>query len=405
MALQLDELAKRPGIVVVGSSNVGKRTLLSRLLDLDFEDASDSSAEVLSYGWTINTKYYTADVSIWMVHLDDGFSTLRLPVLDNLVALVMVFDLNDLSSFETLQDWVSRTDLRKFDIMVCIGNKADLLPGHFAHSEYRKRLQKHGSSSNGSHNEFLDFGILDTEGSSLLGDEKPSWDIRRSCLDWCIQNKIEYVEACAANAEFDKCLSIDGDSQGVERLYGALSAHMWPGMVLKSGDKIAEPYQPEKEDLSEEESDFELEYEILSAGSAEPWDDTEDWVSANNPLTSSDTNGVNSSTVSDQNHGHESALNALDVQRSIPKAQVIEKLDTTEAPESDTITSDKCSEMDGSAHLGFEDLEHLMNEIGNMRQNVRLMPDFQRREMAAMLAMKMASMFGDGSSDEEGLDR
>lgn len=42
-------------------------------------------------------------------------------------------------------------------------------------------------------------------------------------------------------------LSVDGDSQGVERLYGALSAHMWPGMQLKSGDKINNPSLPEQE--------------------------------------------------------------------------------------------------------------------------------------------------------------
>ena len=45
-------------------------------------------------------------------------------------------------------------------------------------------------------------------------------------------------------------LSVDGDSQGVERLYGALSAHMWPGMVLKSGDRISQPYTPEKEGVT-----------------------------------------------------------------------------------------------------------------------------------------------------------
>jgi len=50
--------------------------------------------------------------------------------------------------------------------------------------------------------------------------------------------------------------------------------------------------------------------------------------------------------------------------------------------------------------LDLEDLEHLMSEIGNMRAGLRLMPDFQRREMAAKLAMKMASIFG-GDSDEE----
>lgn len=43
-------------------------------------------------------------------------------------------------------------------------------------------------------------------------------------------------------------LSVDGDSQGVERLYGALSAHMWPGMLLKSGDRISEPSLPEQEE-------------------------------------------------------------------------------------------------------------------------------------------------------------
>lgn len=42
-------------------------------------------------------------------------------------------------------------------------------------------------------------------------------------------------------------LSVDGDSQGLERLLGALSAHMWPGMILKSGNKITAPFLVEKE--------------------------------------------------------------------------------------------------------------------------------------------------------------
>ncbi|GLT67410.1 hypothetical protein SLA2020_397240 [Shorea laevis] len=41
---------------LVGSSNVGKRTLLSRLLSVDFDDVSESSSEVLVHGWTIDTK-------------------------------------------------------------------------------------------------------------------------------------------------------------------------------------------------------------------------------------------------------------------------------------------------------------------------------------------------------------
>jgi hypothetical protein len=47
--------------------------------------------------WTINTKYYTADVAVWMAHLHDGFSVENLPAFQRMTALVMVFDMNDVS--------------------------------------------------------------------------------------------------------------------------------------------------------------------------------------------------------------------------------------------------------------------------------------------------------------------
>lgn len=63
---------------------------------------------------------------------------------------------------------------------------------------------------------------------------------------------------------------------------------------------------------------------------------------------------------------------------------------------------DKALESDELVPSDFDDLEQLMSEIGNIRANLRLMPDFQRREMAAKMAFKMAAMFGGGSDDEEG---
>lgn len=51
----------------------------------------------LSNRWTIDTKYYSADLSIWMADLDDEFSLSSLPVSKHLDALVMVFDLSDVS--------------------------------------------------------------------------------------------------------------------------------------------------------------------------------------------------------------------------------------------------------------------------------------------------------------------
>lgn len=45
--------------------------------------------------WTIDTKYYSADLSIWTAHLDEGFSFGALPNFKQLAALVMVFDMSD----------------------------------------------------------------------------------------------------------------------------------------------------------------------------------------------------------------------------------------------------------------------------------------------------------------------
>ncbi|XVE50206.1 hypothetical protein DITRI_Ditri01bG0143200 [Diplodiscus trichospermus] len=399
-----DGIEKRPSIFVVGCPNVGKRTLISRLASVEFEEEEGDDSQVVVNGWTINTKYYTADVSVCMAHLQDGFSVGSLPIFNSSTALLMVFGMSHLHTFDVLRDWVSHTDIGKFEILLCIGNKVDCIPGHPVHAEYNKRLLKLADDSSTHPSfDFTPYGISETEGSSLLGDEDPSSNIRRKCLEWCIDHNIEFIEACASNAEFDKCLSVDGDLQGVERLYGALSAHMWPGMVLKSGDKITEPSLPEREESSEEENDYQFEYEALSAGSAEPWDDTgEEWVSASAASTVLDTgksiDGENSTTECVQGNMTRYEKEALQPFATVSASE--EKIDRVE-PNAAEPNGSSTSELDDGTYYDFEDLDQLMSEIGNIRSNLRLMPDFQRREMAAKLAMKMAAMFGGGSDDEE----
>ncbi|CAN8253573.1 unnamed protein product [Cochlearia groenlandica] len=173
--------------------------------------------------WTINTKYYSADVSVWISYIshDYNYSLPNLPQ-----ALVMVFDFTEISTLVTLQEWFSNADTDCFDILLCIGNKVDLSPHHPAHREYKRRLLK---ANEESYSDIDEFGISESEGTSLLGSDDTSLDIKATCMEWCSENNIEFVEACGSNPDFDKCLSVDGDSQGVERLFGALSAHMWPG--------------------------------------------------------------------------------------------------------------------------------------------------------------------------------
>ncbi|KAG7607466.1 putative alpha/gamma-adaptin-binding protein p34 [Arabidopsis thaliana] len=390
-------MESRPGVLVVGSSGVGKRTLLSRLLSVEFEDSSESSSQTEVHGWTINTKYYTADVSVCISHICDEYSLPNLPNSHPLVALVMVFDLSELSTLVALQDWVSHTDINSFDILLCIGNKVDRVPHHLAHYEYRRRLLKASDPSRDLYSDIDDFGISETEGSSLLGSEDASLDIRGACLEWCSENNIEFIEACASNPDFDKCLSVDGDSQGVERLFGALSAHMWPGMILKSGDRINEPVLPQGEELSEEESEYELEYEVLSAGSGDPWDNIEErWVSASETHSHADAGG---STSQENLHVENSMVKPNKVDEELlPSGSRLELQNDTDRA---IVTDEKPLGTENEKCYEFEDVEQLMSEIGNIRDNLRLMPDFQRREIAANLAMKMASMFGGDTDDEE----
>ncbi|XP_062184085.1 uncharacterized protein LOC133888020 isoform X2 [Phragmites australis] len=409
-------LEARPGVLLVGAPGAGKRTILSRLLAAEIPETHDLSSGVLCQGWTIETKYYSADLSIWTANLGDGFSLGSLPHLDQLAALVMVFDMSDESSFLTLQRWVANVDIQRFEVLLCIGNKADLVPGHGAHVEYRRRMQRLGESSSDPHPEYLDFGINKSEGCGLLSGEEPCIEIRDSTSQWCIEQNIEYIEACASNADFDKCLSVDGDSQGLERLFGALSAHMWPGMILKSGNKITAPSLVEKEESTDDESTYEFEYDVLSHGSDEQWE----FVGESS--TSRTFEGLNEASDT-QDHTHQAVKGDADSSASNPlpndtstetaesstatqdhKTKDSGHVDNTEADTDENHQSDapEVNKLFEDEHYGLDDLERLMSEIGNMRSNLRLMPDFQRRETAAKLAMKMAAMFGD--NDEEGFE-
>lgn len=408
-------LETRPGILLIGAPNVGKRTILSRLLSIDIEDASDLSEGVLCQGWKIETKYYSANISIWTAHLSEDFSLGMLPISNQLAGLVMIFDMNDDSTFLALKDWVAKIDLGKFEILLCIGNKVDLVPGHSAHVEYRRFMQKRGESASDPHPEFWDYGINEEEGCSLLGDED-SVGISKTCLEWCVDHNIEYVEACASDANFDKCLSTDGDIQGVQRLYGALSAHMWPGMILKSGEAVTTQSPITKEESTDDDSDsnYEVEYEVLSRGSDEPWE----FVGVSNndlPSTSKDIQFVNEEQLTntkslnfergnlDVNVGVDAInTNSETCSEGDKEHEIVDEIKSNSETEVQN-GNIKNIDSDDESFYGPEDMEKLMCEIGSMRDNVRLMPDFQRREMAAKLAMKMASMFG-YSTEEEGMN-
>ncbi|KAJ7545405.1 hypothetical protein O6H91_09G118100 [Diphasiastrum complanatum] len=434
-------LQNRPSIFLVGSPDVGKRSIIDRLLGSERASEVVSLGDVTGHGWMIDTKYYTANVCIWIAdiynkHINAG--TKGHSLLENCEALVMVFDLSNPSSFAELQEWASGVDLHAFEILLCVGNKADCLPDHFGHSEYRRRLEKHGESSSDPHPEYADFGIQRSEGASLLEVEQYSVDdIKGSYLDWCTENGIEYIEACAINEAFDHCMSVNGDMQGVARLQGALSAHMWPGMTVKPLDKLTETayVKPEEgEDSSgfstDSDSDYTIEYELLSNNSGDICEDEHfgEFVqdsSKQNQITNNveQDNCVLSGNAEPEirapDHDNEiecelalsssppatpSRTHVLSAHNSMKLLEAsheisMESTDHLRAfgPPERVSNQNNHSKRDSTP----DDLEQLMQDMASMREHMKTMPDAHRRDMAARFAMRMATMFGE---DEDGDD-
>ncbi|KAI5076259.1 hypothetical protein GOP47_0008324 [Adiantum capillus-veneris] len=425
-----------PRILLVGPPNVGKRSVLQRLLSMGTAKGSPfSTSGILSHGWTIDTKYYTADLCISTASLIDmeARENAEAYALSNQCqALILIFDLSNFSTFDTVREWVATLDLQRLEILLCVGNKADRLPDHFAHREYRKRLQKRGEFGSDPHPEFWDFGIQPTDGSSLLGEREESADRLRSlCADWCAEHGIEYLEACALDRAFDQCISIDGDSQGVNRILGALSAHMWPGLRLKVEKGLNDNLgllDDEGRD-TDEESEISIDYERLSNGSTEPWDGDEGpWTfyesapvssgeqgaSAGSTSTSQQPlqDGIESSSQQEDASSHREAtpmsdsLNFTTEIASAPLNGVVAEqhmpISSSNTPASNggcgnghAASSEEDSERVHRSHQDAEvkDFEQLMMEMARVRESARLMSDSQRREMAANLALRMASLF------------
>ncbi|BBN06730.1 alpha- and gamma-adaptin-binding protein p34 [Marchantia polymorpha subsp. ruderalis] len=419
-------LTTRPSILLVGPPAVGKRSLLNRLISKETSASATSESGPSCHGWTIDTKYYTADVCIWMARLessseDSDFIQVQYGRSE---ALVMVFDLSNDASFKELQEWATKVALENFEILLCVGNKADHVPEHFAHAEYRRKLQKGGESSSDPHPEFWDFGIDRSEGSSLLGEESSSSaeDARRSRIEWCSERGIEYIEACAINEVFDKCMSVDGDLQGVARIHGALSAHMWPGLVMKESNQREKSttLQPEQEgSTSDDDSDYYIEYELLSNGSAEPWDGSgweDQWTQAPSaqdmPVLETSEETVVSKDDADA-HPRDSVPTVSVTNDGQNEPQPVEVAQPEAEPQLNGAVVVNTEDENGvkredadinpgiNAHVDndFDEIDQLMHEMASMRENMRTVSDHHRREMAAQLAMRMAAMFKD--DDEE----
>lgn len=182
-----------------------------------------------------------------------------------------------------------------------------------------------------------------------------------------------------------------------------------------------------------------IEYEILSNASTEPWDGNEDlWsfrgaeappmdvaIPSDGEFKAAD--DIEPSTIQtnvpsnlpDESEGTFASTSTVPhvvstAHGSEDQVIIVQHSDGLKSPETSTISRDVIEAGEGSSldvteevfvkndkEHGAEDLEKLMHEMASMRENMRNMSDGQRREMAAQLAMRMASVFLDDDEEDD----
>ncbi len=190
-----------PQMLVVGPSGAGK-TVLTRAI---VSSPSDADGGVQ---WAISNKYYSARVAVQELGPDGagpGGSNMALPE-----ALVLVFSLTQPSSLPAAQALISALDLEAVEVKLLVGTHADVFLGS-------------------------------TPPADLEAAAQPDWF--QEALDWAVLNGFELIVCSTTEPGVDAQLQLDGDRQGVARVTEALHSHTWPGLQL-CGEASGAPSAP-----------------------------------------------------------------------------------------------------------------------------------------------------------------
>lgn len=177
-------------ILVLGRANIDKANVVNRIIsesNQDIKTASKDSSNLIP--WTIDTKYYTADVSFWLDDtVADGdkeaiamYMNEENGIGDAVDAILFVFDKSSKDTFGDILHFLPFVEKYEPAITLAIGA---------------------GSKSNEKDTKYFD--------------------------EWCIENGFEYVDLDAV-AESDQEEGLE-EQIGIGRVLEALQSNMWQGL-------------------------------------------------------------------------------------------------------------------------------------------------------------------------------
>jgi small GTP-binding protein len=129
-------------IVIVGSSGVGKSSIVKRLIQdiFDPEGTTTCGADFYSYSCPVGSD--TIRLQIWDTAGQERFRSISKSYFRNAVGAVLVYDVTSMTSFDDLTDWLNELHSLAMPnaYIILVGNKADLEADREVGSQFVKEF-------------------------------------------------------------------------------------------------------------------------------------------------------------------------------------------------------------------------------------------------------------------------
>jgi small GTP-binding protein len=114
-------------IVVVGASGVGKTAIVQRLVDNTFAEDCQATVGVEFKTHAVSTDGKLIKLNIWDTAGQERFRSVSKAYFRNAVGAILVFAIDDHTSFEALDSWLTDLNLLAAQnaVVLLVGNKSD----------------------------------------------------------------------------------------------------------------------------------------------------------------------------------------------------------------------------------------------------------------------------------------
>jgi hypothetical protein len=325
-------------VLIVGKSQQEKfvEELLKRQLEWN---AAHKTRTIVH---TLDTKYYTADIEFWLHHED--LLEHELNAIGELTdALILTYNTHKGTIVDLSKKWLSFIEEHVPNVIIIVYDGRN-------------------------------------------GDDALTEQEQRQIQSWAVDNNMEFIyltNDTSNNVDEDEEDERFKEKEGLERVIEALETNMWENMVHKTSNRphVGLSQLTSHRHLARDDSDEELDEELFKGLQvAEP-------PTLNNNVTPADTNtnakhaiAATEEKKSEEVQVHTSAVNGAE-NKNAESATV----DPIEA--NPLLNGAIFKQLNDSAGESFDTFDKALSELRTLRQQASALPDEQRRDLAARVAM------------------